>query len=551
MAEIKYINIDNIAIPVPATQPLTLTQQVQTSFSGVVNNKPTPNPADGNILGRRDHNFIDEVYNQIWVMDKSYNVGYVTQDYKTTVEVWNAYYVPKTLESITFDASQIDIETALSLPYSMRANSSQKFDLTVYAEGSQSINTNFNFVFSDQLVIGNVVGTRAIIFDMPHNWIQNFTESYTCFTDIIKTLDLSEQRFSLGEDPTYNCTYYYSLKNEERQKFDGMVYNLVDETVNIPLYVYNVYLSSGVLEGETFILVDDITDNIIQNNLQLRIDDRKQTEIVEVLSIVGNRLNLKKPITKAFTSGAVVTPIILGKITNVEKNGINTHYANYSVTFEKNIDNLDMLKTNSSVVADSIDGITYLNIAPNEELNIQTTYNNSKVIITNDYGIKEYYKYSNLNEIIFGFDYIVTSKQQLSLFKNTFNTLQGMWGDLYLNNFSNDVTVKKSILPSDTIIHIKNINASSNFKNKKIKYFAVNYGNNTKVFEILDIQAYDAETEYIVLPSNAGILIDINSVNYSSFIFRGRLNNDTLAFEYRTDAIVRTQVEFIKNIDVE
>lgn len=555
MEDTNYLNIDNIAIPVPATPALTLEQPSQTSFVGVVNRLPTPTPAGIPVNGKRDHNFIDEVYNQIWVMDKTYDVGYITQDYKTTIEVWNAYYVPKTLASISFDASQIDINTALSLPFIMKGNSSETFDLTVYADGSSSINTNFTFTFSDQLIVGNVTGTRAIIFDMPHNWETAFVENFTCFTDIIKSIDLSEQRFSNGQDPRYTCSYFYTLKDTDKQKFDALIYNIVDDVVNIPLEVYNVRLAESVPVGQEFIIIDEVVGTIMQKDLQLRITQRGETEIVEILSVVGNRLNIKKPITKSFNAHAVATPVILGRLLTVEKGGVNTNIGNYKVTFEKNIDTIEMLKTNSTERSGTIDGIKYMNIAPNEDLNVATSYNNSKVVLTNEYGLRKYYKYSDINEVAFEFDYIAVDKElnknKLSLLKNDFNDQQGMWNDLYMNNYSGDITIIKTILPSDTIIQIKNINASSLIKGKKIKYIAIKHGHQTSVFEISDIYAYDATTEYIVLPSNAGVTINLNAINYSSFVFRGRLNSDTLSFEYRTGDIVRTNIAFLKNIDVE
>ena len=72
-----------------------------------------------------------------------------------------------------------------------------------------------------------------------------------------------------------------------------------------------------------------------------------------------------------------------------------------------------------------------------------------------------------------------------------------------------------------------------------------------KIVEFLDIYKINENIEQIVLKENFGMNLNKNSINYSGFILTGRLNNDLLSLNYRTDGIVDTTINFIKNVDIE
>lgn len=498
--------------------------------------------------------FVDEIYNQIWVFNKKYDVGFISQDVLENVEVWNAYRTSQTLESITYTAGEIEI-TPDSTPVEYEANQSKFYQLKIAGTGASSINASFVFKFIGQdAIIGNVTGERAIIFDFNHNWIQNYAESFKFYTEILTTLTLNEQRFSYASIPEYKCTYYYSLKKDDKQKLDNLIYNVVNQVVTVPLYVYAVQSKTAMLSGDTTFEVSAIEHTIIQNDLSLMFKYKDKKEIVDVLSFdkVNKTVVIKKPIVNDFPVGSILIPLISARIDEVTKDNVVTEYSNYTITFEKiKDDDIDLLTTNYDSQFDDIGGVTYVGntFKPNDDLNVSYDYTNSRVLLTNEYGLKEYYSYSDINAISFEFEQVIIKNEMRSNYKNLWTRQGGMWQDLYIDNFSNDLTVVRDIEAHENVILIKDVNATNYVDGKNIEYLSINCFNKKYRVKVMQIYKYADGIEAIAIDNNLGERVSVNSINNLSFIFFGRLNSDELVLNYSTDGVINTTFSFYKTID--
>lgn len=551
----QYINIDNnpISIIFPADEILGYEMSKQKLGSVSYNlQRPTNNYTikDGII----NNQFKSELYNHIHVIDKNINLGFISQDTKTYIEVWNSYYVNKTINNYQVnDNDEINLFIDQSLPIIQRPNSSVVFTLDAYSIGGFKVDSGFSFSYNDQVVTGTVEGLRALLFDFDHNWITDYVEEYEFYTSIIKSVGNYEQRFTYSDDCLYSCKYFYSLKNEDKQKLDAILYNNVNKLISLPLYVYTILSTEKINVNDKVLKVNNLDHGIFQNGLTLLLKNGNDKETVDIKEIdfLNKEITLNKPIKKSFNKNSLIIPLIISKTLEVNKENINTHFSNYEITFKKEDDDIDMLITNQPDAFDKLNDINILELKPNNNLDLNYTYNSNIVTLTNSFGIEKVFTYNDINEINFNFNYMTNKKEDVSYIKNLFKNQKGMYNDLYIKNFSDDIIILDNILISDIIINIKNINASSFIKDKKIKYININYLNTNKIVEIIDIYKIDEEREAIVLKENLGININKGSINYASFIFAGRLNSDLLTLNYKTDGIVDFNLSLIKNVDIE
>jgi len=552
--KLNYVNINNTAIEIILPADEIKLYEIKQLNAGTLVNKLALNNDLIEFNGFISNQFKSELYNHIHLIEKNNDVGFISQDKEIDIEVWNSYYTTKTISDYTVsNNSEIELYTPKSLPINILSNKSEIFNLKIYASGNSTIDASFTFEFLDQDVTGTVTGLRALLFDFDHNWINSFTENYEFYTAIIKSVANHEQRFTYGEDNVYTCKYFYSLKNEEKQKLDLILYNNVNKLISLPLYVYTIKSVNDVNIGDDTFVVNTLENTIFQENLQLYVKFKNTIEIVDIESVnlLTKEIKIKKPLKNGFQAGAFLIPVISCKTVNVNKENINTNYSNYEITFKKELDSVDLLKTNKTSDIRKLNNINILDILPNENLNINYQYNSNIITLTNDFGFEEKINYNDLNEIAFNFNHVMTKKDQISYIKNIFNEQKGMYKDLHYINFSDDIIILENILESDTIINIKNINAVSFIKDKKIKYLNIKYGTNNKIVEFLDIYRLNDDIEQIVLKENFGINLNKNAINYSGFVLTGRLNSDILSLNYRTDGIVDTTINFIKNIDIE
>lgn len=545
----SYININNTPIDVLLPADEILLYEFKNVGTGtLVNNLQAdflPIEFDGYI----SEQFKSQLYNQVHLLKNNYDLGYVSEYTEEDIEVWNAHYSNKVIESIEKSSSDFEITNSNTLPIVLTPNTSEIFKLEIQKDGEVIIDESFTFTVSSQEIIGKMNGIRANLFDFNHSWVADFQEKFYFYTSILTSINLEEQRMPLIDLCNYSCQYSYRLKREEKQKLDAVLYNNINSLIALPLYNYiksvNTYVNNEINV--------DLKNSVYQENMQILIKDRNKKEILTIqeIDLINNKIILTKNILNTYQNPYIV-PVILSRTINVSSENLLPDLTEYSITFEKNIDDIDMLKINNDdVVINKVNEINYLENLPNFDMNFQRDYNYNNVVLTNEYGIKAYYEYNKNAEISFSYNHLMFNKNHLSLIKKIFNENMGQWGDLYINNFNNDIKIIENINISDTMIEIENINASVFYKNKNLKYIVVNYMNTKKIFEFNNIYKVDNKRERIVLTGTAGININKDYINYTNFLYRGRFGTDDLNINYKNNNITSAQINFVKNVGVE
>lgn len=545
----SYININNTPIDVLLPADEILLYEFKNVGAGtLVNNLQAdflPIEFDGYI----SEQFKSQLYNQVHLLKNNYDLGYVSEYTEENIEVWNAHYSNKAIESVEKSSSDFEITNSNTLPIVLTPNTSEIFKLEIQKDGEVIIDESFTFTVSSQEIIGRMNGIRANLFDFNHSWVADFQEKFYFYTSILTSINLEEQRMPLIDLCNYSCQYSYRLKREEKQKLDAVLYNNINSLIALPLYNYiksvNTYVNNEINV--------DLKNSVYQENMQILIKDKNKKEILTIqeIDLINNKIILTKNILNTYQNPYIV-PVILSRTIDVSSENLLPDLTEYSITFEKNIDDIDMLKINNDdVVINKVNEINYLENLPNFDMNFQRDYNYNNVVLTNEYGIKAYYEYNKNAEISFSYNHLMFNKNNLSLIKKIFNENMGQWGDLYINNFNNDIKIIENINISDTIIVIENINASVFYKNKNLKYIVVNYMNTKKIFEFNNIYKIDNQKEAVVLTENAGLNINKDYINYTNFLYRGRFGTDDLNINYKNNNITSAQINFVKNVGVE
>lgn len=503
---------------------------------------------------------LDDVYGQIHIIKRNIDLGFISQTYETTIEVWNAMSSSKVISSISIDKAGVSIlynNSDVVLPFQIPSNTSRVFNLVVSNQGAFNIDTTYTFNFvTGETATGIVNGKRAFLFDFDHNWIGQFVESYSYVTEINKSITSNEQRFSFSYLPKYSCSYMYKLNKEDKQKFAAIIYNNVDVVYSLPLYLYALRASQEVQAGSDTLYFYNLKDSIFQTGMTLMLKNKlyQTLEVVSIESVdvVNNKIKLQEPLLNVIRENTQAVPVISARIQdNPSESRLTTHISDFSLTFIKEQDEINMLHANNdSIIINKIDNINYLELTPNQDLTVNVEYNPNDVTLTNNNSIVEHFKYQEYSEVALSFNYKMYKREQFSYLKKIFEQQEGRYQDLYLMNFSNDVKIIKNIVATDTQITIKNINAANMYANKGIKYLNIRVGTAFKRVKILDIVTVNSEEESIIISEPFGINLDHTYINYSAFLYLGRLNSDDLIIRYTTDLVADTSINFLKNVDV-
>lgn len=493
--------------------------------------------------------YYDVIYNNIHVIKNSFDVGYITSEVNYYFEIWNTYNENKSLDNINYGpVSGVYIKnqngTDLDLPVNIVSKLSKIFQLNVTTSGDKTATGDIILTLDDTQVPIYVSLTRSFIFDYQLNLATNIEETYSYKTEVMQSVDSTEYRKSYIKNARYSFTYFYVLEGKEKRMLDKVLYSAATDVLTVPLYIYGKELTN--ISDD--ILTVDISNTPIQVGMQIMIksgDKKDSATVTEIIS--NNQIRIDKNLENDY-SYPVVYPLVFARI-NTENSSqlLTNHAATYTLEFNKEIDNLDIISTNNSTEIPMFNGLPLLTLQANTiEPHDVTFFRNVSVY---DDGIsKRQFKVNNeIAQINTSFDYTLDSIEAISAYKNFFKRVKGMYEEFYFFSNKQEFNVVENISASDTIITVENESLSSYYKNKYIKYAVIFYNiDQYKIIQINDIYTDASGNEGIVLNETFGINLNKDFITSCQFVYRSRMSSDDLTISYETNDIATTAIATLK-----
>lgn len=554
MTKLQYINIDNIAIDI--IFPADFINLVEPSLSKpallTINNESLFNNVDFNAVLK--YKYTDDLYNQVHIINKAYNFGYVSDNKSESLEIWNAYFNDnKTISNII--SNNLDnvllkdqFNNDYTLPKVINPLKSEFYNINVSKDGNTTVNGYLDFTVDGLSLVSNISLIRAILFDFDVNYINNIKEYYNFYTEILKSKNSTEQRIGYLTNARASYEYFYTLEKKEKRDFDKILYSGFNSYIALPIYSQTININSY----NNNIIYADITNTMIQNNQNILIKDSNNKEILTVDYLINkDTIVLKSNIINNYNN-PVIIPILN---TRLEVENVATRITNnvseYLIKFNKEIDDLDCLKTNNDFKFNKLNDLDILDIEPNRVDDITYNYYRNINILDNGTSRKEYIINNNISELSFNYGYIGKDSNEISRLKNLFNDNKGMLEDLYCPSYNNNFNIIENISISDTILIIENDNMTTYYKDNAIKYATIYYQGNEKTIEIIDIYEIDDNKEALVIKESIGVEIKVIEIDSCQFVYHGRLGSDELVLNYYHNSLADTKLTFVKTSDKE
>ncbi len=554
MTKLQYINIDNTAIDIIFPADFINLVQPSLSKSGTltINNESIFNNVEFDAVLK--YKYSDDLYNQVHIINKAYNFGYVSDNVSEKVEIWNAYFTDnKTITNITLNnLDNISLKDEFNnnylLPIVISPLKSSIFNINVNKNGAVNINGNINFTVSGLNLKTDISLIRAILFNFDINYLNNITEYYNFYTEILKSKNSSEQRIGYLTNARVSYEYFYTLDKKARRDLDKILYSGFNSYIALP-----VHSQKRLIENiNNNIITVDITNTMIQPEQNILISDLNNNEVLTVDYIIdNNNIALKSNVTKTYQN-PILTPIVNTRL-DIENTAtkITNDVSNYLLKFNKEVDDLNVLETNNNENFNTLNSIKLLDIEPNRSEDITYTYYRNMNILDNNTSRREYISYNNISELSFNYGYLGKNENEISKIKNLFKDNKGMLEDIYCYSFNNNFNIIENINISDTILVIENDNMTTYYKDNAIKYAVIHYNGIQKIIEILNIYEIDEEKEAIVISENFGVNLNVINIDSCQFVYRGRLGSDELVLNYYNNSVADTNLIFVKTSDVE
>lgn len=514
----------------------------------LINNKVNDDPDYKNINVNSSYSYYDIIYNNIHIIDNYFDAGFITTETNYVFEIWNTFEENKVLNSINFgDITGVNINNVngspLELPKILLAKSSELYQLNLTTEGAEKSSGNILINISDLNVPIYVNLTRTFIFDYELNLANNIIENYNFKTEVIESINSNETRYSYIKNPRYSTTYFYTLENKEKRMLDKVLYSASTGVLTVPLYIYPKLIES--ISGN--IINVDIENTPLQVGMTVLIKDNNKKDSAKIIEIINNNsIRLEKEISSDFDY-PILYPLINTRIDLSNSSSNLTNYAaTYTITFTKEIDDIDMLKTNNSNPIKLFNDIPLLDIQVNTIDPHEITFFKNVTVIDDSISKRQFKVNNEISKVNTQFNFVIENKNKISDIKNFFSETQGMFKEFYFFSNKQDFFVIENISSSDTILTVENESLSAYYKNKYIKHAVIFYNDTYKIITINDIYSIDKNREAIVLNSNFGINLEKDLIQSCQLVYRSRFSDDLLTLNYEDDNVATLNISILK-----
>lgn len=272
------------------------------------NNQPIAENEEARVGSKIDQFAFLDFYNRIHVTPLSLALGNIVSTQEREISVWNAYFVPHTLEEITItDGDGLTLSQPQPTPVVYGPLQELIYTLSVSTEGPPTVDAEVLFDFDSIDIPVPVTGVRIVAWIWEPNWKQPVLTRLAWNTDIITSDDASEQRRQLREYPRVSWEFLYDIQDDQRRLFENVIYGWGGRVWSLPVPEDVQQLSVEVVDGADVIPAQTDGYDFHVDGLGILIGNGAY-ESIEIETIAADHITIKRPLSRTWPAGTRLYP---------------------------------------------------------------------------------------------------------------------------------------------------------------------------------------------------------------------------------------------------
>lgn len=330
-------------------------------------------------------------YDHLHIIPGVLALGNVLSNETVTVEVFNGYFVQKTLTDITVGGALPDgvgLSGQDDPPLEYSALQSRLYQVGVSASGSPSIDAVVTLTFGSQTLTLAITGTRLVVFPHAPDWEDVVTESFAWLTDVMRSRNGTEQRVELRPNPRRTLEYRtLALEAAEQSNLHASLWAWQDKFFALPIWPDAVPLSAVLNSGASSIAFETAYLDFDAGGLALIWEDWANWEAVQVESVDADQINLVRPTQNTWGTDALVIPLRKGNVqASVDVQQIIPSAAQAQVKFTIQAQEISTNRI-TTTAATQYRGFDVWLDAPDDSENVSTGVDRDVTLVDNPTGI--------------------------------------------------------------------------------------------------------------------------------------------------------------------
>lgn len=304
-------NLDTHRTPIPFAAGLTA-RHVNAGFlygaqSPIVPPGVVPYPV---LPGVSLYTTFRDWYYRIHVVPTSISLGNLSSDVTRSILVWNAFFVPVSLDNVALEGGDgITLLQPVIPPTTIGPLQTLDYQVQVSSDGPAGIDATITWTIDGVDYTVSITGRRSVLFPFPPNWSSDLLETLSWTTTVTKAWSGNEQRQQIAQKPRRTIEYALrNLRGDDARLLDSVLFGWSGRFYSMPLWHEESRLLTVGLAGATLITTDTTRMTIRVGSSIALYRDARTYEVFEVLSFTSTSIELRGELAGTWPAGSKVIP---------------------------------------------------------------------------------------------------------------------------------------------------------------------------------------------------------------------------------------------------
>jgi phage baseplate assembly protein gpV len=485
--------------------------------------------------------FFDDFYNRVHVRPSVISLGYVISEQSFVVDVWNAYLTPVTLTGINGVGDGLSVTGSMTFPVTFGAIQLNGYEVSASRQGPSTIDALLTWVFTDPAndPACNITGSRVLAWTFPMNWATPLRETLTWLTDVLKSEDSSEQRYTLRAAPRASYSFAFDVDSRQRRLIENQVYGLGGTPWAVPYWPDGSRSTAPVTAGDLVVPVDTTLRDFEEGGLALLLsEDGSSFEAFQIESIASGALTAVRVIENTWPANTWVYPARIAQITEVPQlRRLTQNDIAGTVSFET----LDGVFRTYTAESPTYRGQPVLEREPNWRDGVAASYRRQleifDTLLTQPHRVDR----SKLGEPTRDFLWTAFGRAEIAELRKFLYARAGRYRGIWVPTFMDDVVLSAPMSGGVVSMFIEACGASPHAGGNNRRDIRIQLNDGTIFYRRVDATStIDSATESLTLSAPLGVDVAPSEVALISWMEYLRLDQDAVEIEWPAATVAET-----------
>lgn len=476
--------------------------------------------------------FGGDFYNRLHVSTLVLSLGNLVGNQTREITIWNAYRRARILESIQLvDGEGITVSGQPAPPLQFAPLQERKYSIAVSTDGPPTVDAKLIFDMDEgQTITISITGNRVIGWSWPPDWTNGMLEALEWQTDVIETENANEQRFAMRLSPRRTLEFGFGAEAQAKRVMESAAAAWSGRVWVMPFWPDGQDLTIAAPVGSTSLIAKTVGRDFYDGGLAMLLGTTwRDYEVVEILSVSGAGIELKRPTLAPWPVGTRLVPARTARISTE------------GVTFSRFTGQMNYGRVRFEVVGVSdfpaaamptYRGYPVLEDRPEWSADPSVTHNRKLGVIDQGIGVREYVDQGGVPLMRQAHRWSAVGRAQLQRIRSVLYSLQGRAQGVWVPSWADDFVLSalaatgQSSIDVDWLGYTLYVNAARGRRDIRIQNAAgVQYRRISAATEL----SGDVERLALDAPLSAELVPGLTTVQYLTL---WRLDTDRLELAY-------------------